>query len=1604
MAKLFKTGASCAGSSAQNTEAFGACWLLAGIATSLLITCGGAVAATTGSDAQKPPQATPSVVPGGGSPTVNYFEQNVLIRSGETVEALGPTLMGDSINEYTGNLEFTQTDVSLPGNNGLSVAVGRHVGMGVRQVVGYQGLFGDWDLEIPRLHAVVTNTSSWYGAGNSLNRCSQMAVPPFATAYATTKSYSVSPHQYWDGYHLYVPGVGDQTMLTRGASNTTQPTDGYTYPIVTKQHWQFRCLASMERGTGEGFVARSPDGVLYQFDHMVTRTHLSFKAAVGALLQRNEVLILPTQVTDRFGNWVRYTYAGTDGMRVQSITSSDGRSITFTYNGSGNRIGSISDGTRTWSYGYDGNGALQTVTQPDGAQWTFSLFQLERDPLSSPDPDCSGDDVPWDALLKTGTVTHPSGAVGTFSLQMTMHGRSNVPGTQATCSAALASRYFTNYAVKTKQLSGPGMSTMTWTYAYGEAIGSYAPCGTGCANTKTVTVTDPKGDVTVSTFGTQFGVNDGSLLSRSEGVSGSTNLRNTTFGFRASNAGPYPASIGTNGHYADSMSVIHTPQNLRTITQQGATFTQTGTAFDTFARVSALTRSSTLGHSRTESIAFADDLTLWVLGQVATQTVAGLTAAQTSFYAATAMPYKTWKFNKPEFTFAYNADGTFATVADGLNQTTTLANYKRGLPQLVTFADGRTVSGVVNNIGTLDSVTNEAGTTWSYGYDVMGRLSRKTPPTGDAVAYNNTTLSFVQVPYAELGIPAGHWRQTISVGNAVTNNFFDARWRKIVTQTYDATNVGATQRMQRFNYDAYNRKTNATYPVRTLASYTDSLPGTSTSFDALGRPTVTNTDSELGTVTSNVQYIANFKRQETDPRGYVTTTSFQAFDEPSEVVVAAIALPEGVAIDFSRDALSKTLSITRSGTYASSPVSFTRRFVYDQFQQLCKTVDPEIGATIRSVDAANNLAWKAVGLTLTSPASCDSESVPAARKIAYTYDARNRLTGVGFGDGSASIGRAYTPDGLPLTIVSGDSTWTYAYNNRRLLTSESLGSAGSATWPVTRSYDANGNLSQLVYPDASSLTYAPNALGEPTQIGSYATNVAYHPNGAVRTYTLGNGIVHTVTQNTRGLPLVNQDVGVLNDQYAYDASGNVASITDNQLGSGGRTMTYDGLDRLRTVNAPGVWGTATYDYDPLSNVRSSIVGTSNSSLSYDSSNRLSTIVTNGAALGLSYDVQGNVNGRGSLGFYFDQGNRLQLANGVANYLYDGLGRRTGIFSNSGLSQRQMYDSAGRLLYETRQVGASAGWTRYVHLNGKLIATIDSAANTTYQHTDALGSPVASTSASGTLLARTWYEPYGKVAAGATPSGPGFTGHVNDSSTGLIYMQQRYYDPVSARFLSLDPITTNADTAANFNVYEYAQSNPYLYTDPDGRASALFQVGGSAFVGGGVEGYLGVYVSGAPKWDIGVYASGGWGYGLGGGLAASGGLMKGTADDVRGATVNSNVSSGLGSVTIMKNEYGEVVGFTAGPAAKLGASVTDSRTGVLSLRELIQKWRSNAEKEKAPAGDSPPAPSPSPKPKTPGTSSDTADSSTKKSSDVGFKGVFRVEGRIESKKLDKVLRE
>jgi RHS repeat-associated protein len=116
----------------------------------------------------------------------------------------------------------------------------------------------------------------------------------------------------------------------------------------------------------------------------------------------------------------------------------------------------------------------------------------------------------------------------------------------------------------------------------------------------------------------------------------------------------------------------------------------------------------------------------------------------------------------------------------------------------------------------------------------------------------------------------------------------------------------------------------------------------------------------------------------------------------------------------------------------------------------------------------------------------------------------------------------------------------------------------------------------------------------------------------------------------------------------------------------------------------------------------------------------------------------------------------------------------------------------------------------------------------YYYTDPQGTVLAKADANGNIIAMYDYAPYGTAVASMNPApnGPGYTGHVTDPESGLVYMQARYYDPAVGRFLSRDP----AGQKAGFNDYAYVSDNPINKIDPTG----MFQCNNKASCDAGMR--------------------------------------------------------------------------------------------------------------------------------------------------------------------------
>lgn len=1260
-----------------------------------------------------------------------YVEHEKRLSASQMVSPLSSDLFGDNISLYNGATEFAVTDIDLPGNNGLPVQLRRRFKVESLKEVEPLGGFGAWDLDVPYMYGTFDGVYKWNeGAPGGTTRCSQNWVPK------TQSPFSL--REIWHGNFMHLPGQGDREVVRNTGA---VPNDGQTYTRAASDFYRFRCKSTTTNGyPGEGFIAVDTNGTKYTFDVGIERGAGVMKMPF-ATRGRVKVFLMASRIEDRFGNWVNYQYTGD---KLTAINASDGRAISIAWNG--NTIASATENGRTWTYGYTGGGGamglgryplVSDVGLPDGSHFTYQYqwdspfggLNTNYTPLDSDPAWCDAPD--FDANSFTLTATHPSGAVGTFYLPYKRLHRSGTP--KSACVRISdenyqlrTADYFDLYSISTKTITGPGLPALTWTYTYGD--GGYGrttspiPCWTNCTTSKWVQVLQPDGNRLQYRFGSLYAGNEGQLLETRTLAADGTVMRtqSSTYVTDAEAATmPFPGTLGALTGADDSgMALKIRPVRQSATVQDGVTFSRNIETFDSFARPVRVTRSSTLGYSRTEDTTYHDNTTQWALGQVATVTQISptptVTVAQTDYDAAS-LPWKRYSFGQLKQTLTYYTDGTLATVKDGRNNTTTLSSWMRGVPQSILYASGNTQSAVVDDNGWIRSITEENGYTTGYGYDAMGRLTLIDYPNGDTVNWNDTASMFEKVAAAEYGLPAGHWRHTVSTGNARKVTYYDALWRPVVEEQYDTANTAGTlsQTVKRYDADSANLAFQS-YPIRNLSSFATVTQGTRTFYDALDRPDVVEQDSELGMLTARTEYLPGFQVRVTNPRLQPTTTSFMAYDEPTMDWPVLIANPEGVFTDIARDAFGKPTSLARRN--AGSTIALTRRYVYDAYQRLCKAIEPETGATVMAYDDAGNLDWSASGLSLTDPANCNAaEGYAAASRAQRTYDVMNRLTGLAFSDGRGNQSLEYWADGaLKKILTSNDgvvATNEYAYNRRRLLTSESVSQTGGETWALGYGYDLNGNLASHTYPSGLGVSYAPNALGQPTQAGTYATGVTYHPNGAMAQFTYGNGIIHTLAQNTRGLPDRSRDAnanGVLDDSYDYDANGNVAAISDGLAGNrGDRTMAYDSLDRLVSTVSPMYGATgASYSYDVLDNLTRVVAPGRDHHYCYDARWQLTNLKT-GSCAGttegaMGYDARGNVENKDGQTFDFDFGNRLRVATGKESYRYDGHGRRIQATRAAG-SIWSMYGMDGVLRRQRNELEAKS--YEYIHLNGSLLARV-----------------------------------------------------------------------------------------------------------------------------------------------------------------------------------------------------------------------------------------------------------------------------------------------------------
>ncbi|MGW0808759.1 RHS repeat-associated core domain-containing protein, partial [Nonomuraea sp. NPDC002799] len=127
-------------------------------------------------------------------------------------------------------------------------------------------------------------------------------------------------------------------------------------------------------------------------------------------------------------------------------------------------------------------------------------------------------------------------------------------------------------------------------------------------------------------------------------------------------------------------------------------------------------------------------------------------------------------------------------------------------------------------------------------------------------------------------------------------------------------------------------------------------------------------------------------------------------------------------------------------------------------------------------------------------------------------------------------------------------------------------------------------------------------------------------------------------------------------------------------------------------------------------------------------------------------------------------------------------------------------------------------TRYYTIGGEPIAVRTPDNQVSFLVNDHQGTAQAAVNASTGELAVRRQTPFGEDR-GAPPSWwpgqRGFVGGTKDSTTGLVHLGAREYDPKNGRFISVDPVMEEQNPQ-QLNAYAYANNSPVTMSDPDGQ--------------------------------------------------------------------------------------------------------------------------------------------------------------------------------------------
>ena len=514
----------------------------------------------------------------------------------------------------------------------------------------------------------------------------------------------------------------------------------------------------------------------------------------------------------------------------------------------------------------------------------------------------------------------------------------------------------------------------------------------------------------------------------------------------------------------------------------------------------------------------------------------------------------------------------------------------------------------------------------------------------------------------------------------------------------------------------------------------------------------------------------------------------------------------------SRNLVTKTQSYDKEGTK-----TLISRYRYDDYGQLLEMTDYRVSSETETAYRYTEYTYDQGG-RITAFAEISQNAQPTAddikaHQIRYTYNEDGNLSKVSYPttkDGIQSLSYIYDENGW-LQEIKGElyskgqttekvlRSYTYdAYGKvKEIKDYRNLLKDSDQAVQKVYIYDNFDRVKEMTYTDLETekemesyqYSYDKNSnIIEKTAVNNYPKEDSDKVNETKSyTYDTFGRLTKTVTTDHC------KDDKTKTVTYTYDNVGNRLKEDD---GTTTTSYTYNGLDQLKTSTKEK--GTAVeevrqYDYDANGNqtdVKNTKTG-ENQTYVYDAENRLSQV-------SVTKDRKTAVIQQNS---YNGEGQRIQKIDGdeTTNYYYqNGVVAYTTDTDGNQNSQNLIGTDRNVLATERFQQNATQYYLYNKDIQGGTSSLVkeDGSADATYQYTD-----FGETTIQGDDQAKN------EVC---------YTGGIYDQSTGLYYLNARYYNPEDGRFMTEDSYRGEIMKPEIGHLYVYCANNPVNYVDPSGH--------------------------------------------------------------------------------------------------------------------------------------------------------------------------------------------